>query len=90
MISPEEKKELISSINLDEINNKLNNVHFAKIMKNLGIYNNQNNNLPIPSNFNNNFVANDNFGPNMISRFNFVNNNNIYDNNFDYANKNGK
>lgn len=90
MISQEEKKELISSINLDEINNKLNNVHFAKIMKILGIYNNQNNNLPIPSNFNNNFVANDNFGPNMISRFNFVNNNNISNNNFNFVNKNGK
>ena len=81
MISPEEKKELISSFNPDEINIKLNNVHFAKIMKALGIYNNQNNNLPIPSNFNNNFIANDNFGPNMISRFNFVNNNNFSNNN---------
>ena len=90
MISQEEKKELISSFNLDEMNNKLNNVHFAKIMKNLGIYNNQNNNLPIPSNFNNNFVANDNFGPNMISRFNFVNNNDFSSNNFNFVNKNGK
>ena len=91
MISQEEKKELISSFNPDEINNKLNNAHFAKIMKALGVFNNQNNNLPIPSNFNNNFVANDNFGPNMISRFNFVNNNNFSNNNnFNFVNKNGK
>ena len=43
VISVEEKRELINSINLNEISHKLNNIHFAKIMKTLGIYNNQNN-----------------------------------------------
>lgn len=81
MSSPEEKKELINSFDPEEIKNKSNNVHFAKIMRLLGIYNNQNINLQIPTNFNTNFFGNDNFGPNMISRFNFANNNNLSGNN---------
>ena len=82
VITHEEKKELINSIDLNELNYKLNNTHFAKIMKALGIYNNQNNiNFQLPSNINNNFIMNDNHELNNSSRFDFVNNNNYYENN---------
>ena len=82
VITHEEKKELINSIDLNELSYKLNNTHFAKIMKALGIYNNQNNiNFQLPSNINNNFIMNDNHELNNSSRFDFVNNNNYYENN---------
>jgi hypothetical protein len=82
VITHEEKKELINSIDLNELSYKLNNTHFAKIMKALGIYNNQNNiNFQLPSNINNNFIMNDNHELNKSSRFDFVNNNNYYENN---------
>ena len=82
VITHEEKKELINSIDLNELSYKLNNTHFAKIMKALGIYNNQNNiNVQLPSNINNNFIMNDNHELSNSSRFDFVNNNNYYENN---------
>ena len=88
IISPDEKKELIDSISINDINNRINNPHFIKIMKILGIYNNQNNNFQLPQNLNNNFIPNNNnFGQNMFSRFNFVNNN-IYHNNNNNNNNN--
>ena len=77
IISQEEKKELINSFDSEEIKNKSNNLHFAKIMKALGIYNNPNNNLQVPPNFGNNFISNNNFGMNLISRFNFANNQDV-------------
>ena len=70
---------------------KLNNTHFAKIMKALGIYNNQNNiNVQLPSDFNNNFIMNNNHEQNSSSRFDFVNNYNDYENNnrINYGNNN--
>lgn len=90
MLRPEEKMELIKSINIEEANNSTN-PHFIKIMKALGIYNNPvNNNIQIPLNFNNAFEPNLNFNQNMASRFNFANNNYFANNNntFNYMNNN--
>ena len=82
VITSEEKNQLINSINLNEIGYKLNNIHFAKIMKFLGIFNNQNNiNMQLPSNFNNNFIPNNQSNQTSNSRFNFANNNNFLNNN---------
>jgi hypothetical protein len=81
VITFEEKRQLINSINLNEIGYKLNNIHFAKIMKFLGIFNNQNNiNMQLPSNFNNKFIPNNNSNQPNNSRFNFVNNNTNFNN----------
>ena len=81
VITFEEKRQLINSINLNEIGYKLDNIHFAKIMKFLGIFNNQNNiNMQLPSNFNNKFIPNNNSNQPNNSRFNFVNNNTNFNN----------
>ena len=74
IITEEEKQNLINSLNLDYLINS-NNHHIMKILKLLGISNNQNNSQ-LNLNINNNFIPNNPQNNNMMSRFyNFPNNN---------------
>lgn len=90
LLSPQERFELIQSIDHKEANESTN-PHFIKIMKALGIYQEQNfNNFQLPFNHNNNFPPNMNPAQNMMSRFNFVNNNINNFGNFNYYPKKKK
>ena len=82
IISPEEKKELINSLDLDYLI-KSNNHHVMKILKALGISINQNNNSHLNLHLNNNnFIPNNFQNNNTTSRFfNFQDNNNYFANN---------
>jgi len=87
IISEDEKKNLINSLNLDYLINS-NNHHVKKILKLLGIYNNQNNNSHLNFNINNNFIPNSFQNNNMTSRFYNLPNNNSFGNNNNNINNN--